>query len=47
MDGWINKPTNQPNKQTNNRAHLKEGRHDAWPGEEEWVGMWVPTRHGV
>jgi hypothetical protein len=34
MAGWINKqnkPTNQTNKQTNNRAHLKEGGHDARP----------------
>jgi hypothetical protein len=38
-EGWIN-------KQTNNRGHLKEGKvHDARPGEEERVGMWVPTHH--
>jgi hypothetical protein len=39
-----NQPTKQTNKQTIVRTWRKEGMMHGL-GEEEWVGMWVPTQH--
>jgi hypothetical protein len=48
MAGWMDKQTNQPTKQTNKQSCALEGGKEPMMhglGEEEWVGMWVPTHH--